>query len=88
MGFRKLLVGLCVLGGLIFMLTACDKDGQNVISVDTGKTYQTMQGFGASAAWWAQDVGGWTEVGESGEAVRDEILTLLYGDTGSRHLPL
>lgn len=82
MRFRKILVGLCVLGGLICMLTACDKDGQNVISVDTGKTYQTMQGFGASAAWWAQDVGGWTEVGESGEAVRDEILTLLYGDTG------
>lgn len=82
MRLRRILMGLCVLGGLLLMFTSCDKDGQNVISVDTDKTYQTMQGFGASAAWWAQDVGGWTNPGENGEAVRDEILALLYGDTG------
>ena len=35
------------------------------------KTYQTVENFGASGAWWAQDVGGY-------EAVRDEIARLLF----------
>lgn len=36
--------------------------------------YQTMEGFGASGAWWAQDVGGI-------DGVRDEIAALLYSKT-------
>ncbi len=52
------------------------------MTVNTKKTYQTMEGFGASAAWWAQDVGGWTETGASGEELRSEILNLLYGEDG------
>lgn len=39
--------------------------------IDESTTYQTMEGFGASAAWWAQDVGGWDNL--------DEIIELLYG---------
>ena len=42
------------------------------IKINPEKTYQTMEGFGASAAWWAQVVGGWPE------EERKEILKLLY----------
>ena len=31
------------------------------LTVDTGKTAQVIEGFGASGAWWAQEVGGWPE---------------------------
>lgn len=64
------------------MLTACENKETTVISVDAHQTYQTMQGFGASAAWWAQDVGGWTEPTANGTPVREEIMTLLYGADG------
>lgn len=49
------------------------------ISIDRSKTFQTMQGFGASGAWWAQYVGGLTQTDpESGISVRDRISELLY----------
>lgn len=41
-----------------------------VTVLDENATYQTMQGFGASACWWAQTVGGWDNV--------NDVLTLLY----------
>lgn len=47
----------------------------NRISVYPDEEYQVIEGFGASAAWWAQDVGGW-------KSVRDEIMELLYGKSG------
>ena len=37
--------------------------------------YQTIEGFGASGAWWAQLVGGWPE------PTRQEIIKLLYSKT-------
>lgn len=50
-----------------------------VITIHTDRTAQTMEGFGASGAWWAQVVGGWTEPDpESGLPVRDRIAQLLY----------
>lgn len=39
-------------------------------TVSPSVTYQTMEGFGASAAWWAQKVGGWENA--------DEFIKLLY----------
>lgn len=49
------------------------------IKVDPSKKFQTMQGFGASGAWWAQEVGGWEHIDpESGKPVRDRISELLY----------
>lgn len=39
-----------------------------------GDKYQTVESFGVSGAWWAQDVGGWEEV-------RDEIARLLFSKT-------
>ncbi|MDR0532176.1 MAG: hypothetical protein LBG83_08955 [Oscillospiraceae bacterium] len=44
-------------------------------TLHTEKTYQTIEGFGASGAWWAQLVGGWPE------GIRREILKLLYSKT-------
>ncbi len=41
-------------------------------SVNTSSTHQTLIGFGASACWWAQCVGGWDD------AKINEIMTLLY----------
>lgn len=51
-------------------------------NINTGKTvldaktkYQTLNGFGASGAWWAQQVGGWENC--------EDILTYLYdGEKG------
>ncbi|MBQ7740686.1 MAG: hypothetical protein IJT65_05590, partial [Eubacterium sp.] len=39
-------------------------------TINTSTTYQTIEGFGASAAWWAQDVGQWSNC--------SDILSLLY----------
>ncbi len=48
------------------------------------KEYQTFKSMGASGAWWAQIVGGWSHIDEaSGKAVRDRIAELLYNkETG------
>lgn len=49
------------------------------ISINHSKVFQTMQGFGASGAWWAQYVGGVTQTDpESGKSVRDRISELLF----------
>lgn len=48
------------------------------LTIDEGVTYQTMESFGASGAWWSQDVGGWTEGMEDGVEPREQIATLLY----------
>lgn len=81
---RLLAVMLCLIlcTGAFAMLTSCGQGNKNAISVNTNKTYQTMEGFGASAAWWAQDVGGWSEQTENGKETRQEILELLYGENG------
>lgn len=45
--------------------------------LDITKTYQTIDGFGASGAWWAQDVGRWSD-----EQI-DRVTELLYGESGA-----
>lgn len=50
-----------------------------IVQIDKAKQYQTFEGFGASGAWWAQEVGGWTHLDTvSGMPVRDRISQLLY----------
>lgn len=44
--------------------------GETVI--DEAVTYQTMNGFGASACWWSQEVGTWENC--------EQVLSYLYGD--------
>ena len=42
------------------------------ITIEPTAAYQTMNGFGASACWWSQEVGNW-------ENAKD-ILSLLYDE--------
>lgn len=49
------------------------------VKVDTSVTYQTMESFGTSGAWWSQYVGGFTKsVDDSGISSRERIATLLF----------
>ena len=47
--------------------------------IDTSKTYQTIESFGTSGAWWAQYIGGWNkEYEKSGHSRAEEIAKLLF----------
>ena len=48
------------------------------ITLNPDKVYQKYEGIGASGAWWAQIVGGWTNTDDNGEEVRNVISRLLY----------
>lgn len=48
------------------------------LTLDESITYQTVESFGASGAWWSQDVGGWSETNDNGTELREEIATLLF----------
>lgn len=50
--------------------------------IDRNIKYQTFENFGASGAWWAQEVGGWTHTDKDGTiSVRDKISRLLFSKT-------
>lgn len=51
------------------------------VNINFAKEFQTFDGFGASGAWWAQIVGGWTHTDSSGVPVRDRISSLLFSKT-------
>ena len=51
--------------------------GTTTITLDTSKTYQTMNGFGASSAWIYQDLGARGE-----ENIKETAMEMLYGDSG------
>lgn len=48
------------------------------ITINPQVKYQKYDGIGASGAWWAQIVGGWTNKDENGEEIRNVISRLLY----------
>jgi len=50
------------------------------ITIDEKVTHQTIESFGASGAWWSQDVGGWTNTDAKGVEAREQIATLLFDD--------
>ncbi len=52
-----------------------------VITIDENTVYQTIESFGASGAWWSQDVGGWTSLTKDGIELREEIAKLLFDPT-------
>ncbi len=55
--------------------------GVKTATVDTETTYQTIESFGASGAWWAQYVGGWdTVMNTTGMETREYIAMLLFDD--------
>lgn len=50
-----------------------------ILYQDKSRLFNELRGFGASGAWWAQCVGGWTATdAESGIPVRDRISQLLF----------
>lgn len=51
------------------------------VKVDVTATHQTIESFGASGAWWSQDVGGWDKVRDTdGLEIREYIAKLLFDD--------
>lgn len=59
------------------------KEEENVemlqLTIDSSQKYQQLESFGASGAWWAQDVGGWEEKeGQTEQSKRDKIAELLF----------
>ncbi len=48
------------------------------ITLNKNTVYQQYEGIGASGAWWAQVVGGWDNVDENGEEVRNAVSRMLY----------
>jgi O-glycosyl hydrolase len=45
---------------------------QTAVVINANERYQEIEGFGASGAWWAQDVGGWQD------ANRRHVIELLF----------
>lgn len=69
---------LAILMSLVTVVTVCfalpfnTTAADGVTTVDVNTQYQTMRGFGASGAWWAKEIGNWSNI--------DEISKLLYDD--------
>lgn len=51
--------------------------GTTLVKVDTGKRYQTFEGWGTSLCWWANHVGGWSATARS--AVVDAVVNPATG---------
>lgn len=68
------LVIVLVLGAATVGYCAFAQEADLKITVDKEKTYETFNGFGASAAWWAKVAGG--------SAKADEVARLLYSEEG------
>jgi len=67
------------ISGFIFFITvlsACPGLIGAEITVNPLKMQQKIVGFGASGAWWAQEIGAWDQ------DKRSEIIELLYGRRG------
>lgn len=83
MKFKNYVAIMCILSTLL--LSSCGNDISHANKSNNGgveylkseirlnydKTYQTIEGFGASGCWWAQDVGGWENIGEIMEYLYD-----------------
>lgn len=61
-----------VLAGSLYGGTRADAADAYTVKVDPGVSYQTLEGWGTSLAWWANVVGGWST------AKRNEIIDLLF----------
>lgn len=80
----------CILGIVVLFLTSCGeikKESMNEeetkvsdiqLKIDSQKKFQKIESFGASGAWWSQDVGGWTQEEKNGLSKRDYIAELLF----------
>lgn len=58
-------------GGVKERPTILAAPGSTLVRVDAETRHQTFEGWGTSLAWWAHQIGGWSE------AKRDELLELI-----------
>lgn len=59
--------------------TGMEETDYSRIVVDESITYQTIESFGTSGAWWSQYVGGFTkDANGTGGSTREDIATLLF----------
>ncbi len=54
----------------------------DTITINTGMKYQTLDGWGSTLAWWANEIGDWTKPSAVGTTQREYIMELLYGKDG------
>ncbi|MBQ9276934.1 MAG: hypothetical protein IJ226_05020, partial [Clostridia bacterium] len=64
------------------MYAICGLAGGVRFVVDFDTTYQSIEGFGASSAWYSQFIGSYE--GENADEFRQRAVDLLYGDNGLR----
>jgi O-glycosyl hydrolase len=73
---KKLIPLLLMLSFLAACMNKTNLPSDEII-INPDEKHQTIEGFGASAAWWAQDVGGWED------EKRNRIVELLFNrETG------
>ena len=81
---KKLVIALAVvlsvavaLGAFFGIYSAAVIYGTTTVTLDESKTYQTMEGFGASSAWIYQDFGKLNN-----PQIKEQAMEMLYGDSG------
>ena len=81
---KKLVIALAVvlsvavaLGAFFGIYSAAVIYGTTTVTLDESKTYQTMEGFGASSAWIYQDFGKLDN-----PQIKEQAMEMLYGDSG------
>ena len=72
-----LLIVVLVVGAALGIYSLAVIYGTTTITLDESKTYQTMEGFGASSAWTYQALGAIED-----EEVKEQAMEMLYGDSG------
>ena len=65
------------LGAFFGIYSAAVIYGTTTVTLDESKTYQTMEGFGASSAWIYQDFGKLDN-----PQIKEQAMEMLYGDSG------
>lgn len=76
--FAVLLICAAVAGAAIGCTQVSDLNPEgleNCLAVDTSVTYQTMEGWGASSAWWSQTV-------PANSGTQQQLAKALYSDSG------
>lgn len=77
--FKRIFTLALTCGLVAVSFSSCNFSGSASLTINTDVRHQTIEGFGASSAWWSQDVGGWTELNADGVPVREAIMEMLYG---------
>ncbi len=72
-----LLVVVLVIGAALGIYSLAVVFGTTTITLDESKTYQTIEGFGASSAWTYQALGKIED-----DEVKEQAMEMLYGDSG------